>query len=772
MAQIIDLYEGWLFHRGDIDFVIPPVKGPIYCQSKTERRLHGPASYDYVDIPDPFYPQGEMRYDDVWESVNIPHDYVVGGTPDKNENCALGYLPYDNAWYRRHFKLPEGCEDKRVLLRFEGVTGKSTVYVNGCLMYHNFSTYNSFEIDISDVVYRDRDNVIAVYVNTEEFEGWWYQGGGIYRDVFLVITEPVAIDRYGVYAPYVKLDDCLWRIDYETTVVNASYETASVTLRSELIAPDGSVASVCEGKGEVDVKDSKTVYYSATVSDPLLWDCDEPNLYTVRTTLYVGGKEYDENVTRIGFRTAEIDAERGLLINGKPTYINGVCCHQDFGLTGLAVPDNVARYKVSLLKEMGANGYRCSHYQQTASYMDAFDELGFIVMNESRWFESTREGIEQLTELVKRDRNRPSVFFWSTGNEERIFATDMGRRIHRTLCEVIRRLDKTRFITAAVDRTPDKCTIYDFCDVVGINYNLHIYDTVHEIHPNKPIFASECCATGTTRAWHFDTDIGSARINDEDRDTNAWFLGRERTYRFLRQRPYVFGSYQWAGVEHRGEAAWPALCSRSGALDLFLQKKGAFYQNKSHFTREPMAHIVTHWSHHGLEGQSVNVAVYTNCTSLELFLNGESLGRQDIEKYGRGRWSVTYAPGTLKVVGYVGDKAVCEDERATTGRPVSLKLIPVNGFEHNGKDIALFDCVCLDEKGNEVPNAAETVTFSVSTPAEIVGSGSDNTDHVPVTSPVRKMYMGVIRVAIKPAKNTPFTLTAISDNCGSTIIKA
>lgn len=771
MSRVIDLYEGWLFHRGDIDFVIPPIKGPIYCQSKTERRLHGPASYDYMDLPDPFYPKGEMRYDG-WESVNIPHDYVVGGTPDVNENCAMGYLHYDNAWYRRHFTLPEGCSGKRVLLRFEGVTGRSTIYLNGCLMHHNFSTYNSFEIDISDVVFHDRDNVLAVYVNTEEFEGWWYQGGGIYRDVFLVITEPVAIDRYGVYAPYEKLGDNLWQINYETTIVNASYADSDVSVISELVDADGNVVCVGEADGKVGLRDKNTLYYSAKVENPLLWDCDNPNLYTVKTSLIFGGRVIDENVTRIGFRTIEISADKGLLLNGKPTYINGVCCHQDFGLTGIAVPDNVAKYKVALLKEMGANGYRCSHYQQTSSYMDAFDEMGFIVMNESRWFESTEEGIAQLTELVKRDRNRPSVVFWSTGNEERVFVTDVGQRIHRNLCEVIRKLDKTRFITAAVDRTPDKCTIYDYCDVVGINYNLNIYDTVHELYPNKPIFASECCATGTTRAWHFDTDLGMARINDEDRDTNAWFLGREKTYRFLRQRPYVFGSYQWAGVEHRGEAAWPALCSRSGALDLFLQKKGAFYQNKSHFTSEPMAHIVTHWSHHGLEGQSVNVVVYTNCTSLELFLNGESIGRQEIEKYGRGKWNVTYTPGTLKVVGYMENEAACEDVRVTTGRAVSLKLTQVNDFEYNGKDIALFDCVCLDENGNTVPNAAETVTFSVSTPAVVVGSGSDNTDHVPVTSPVRKMYMGVIRVAVKPAKDTPFTLTAISDNCGCTFIKA
>ena len=772
MAQIIDLYEGWLFHRGDIDFVIPPIKAPIYCQSKTERRLHGPASYYYMDDPDPYYygMEVEMRYDG-WERVNVPHDYVVCGTPDKNENCAMGYLHYDNAWYRRHFKLPEGCEDKRVLLRFEGVTGKSTVYLNGCLMYHNFSTYNSFEIDITDVVYRDKDNVIAVYVNTEEFEGWWYQGGGIYRDVFLVITEPVAIDRYGVYAPYERLDNGNFRVNYETTVINSTYGDVSVTAKTELIAPDGKTVSVAEGDGRVALRENSTLYYSAEVVSPMLWDCDTPNLYTVKTTLYVGNEAWDENTTRIGFRTIEIDAQNGLLLNGKPTFINGLCCHQDFGLTGLAVPDNVAKYKVALFKEMGANGYRCSHYQQTASYMDAFDEMGFLVMNEARWFESTKEGIEQLRELVKRDRNRPSVVFWSTGNEERIFVSDMGKRIHRALAEEIRRLDKTRFITAAVDQAPDRCTIYDYCDVVGINYNLHIYDTVHSIHPDKPIFASECCATGTTRDWFFENDATLGRTREEDRDTTAWFKGRELTYKFLRERPYVFGSYQWAAVEHRGEAMWPTLCSRSGALDLFLQKKGGFYLNKSHFTTEPMVHIVPHWNFKGFEGQEIKVDVYTNCPEVELFVNGESLGRKAIEKYGKGVWQVVYVPGEIKAVAYVDGQVACSDVKVTTGEPVGLKLVPACDYEANGKDIALFDCYCVDKDGNTVPDASKTVTFTASAPAMIVGSGSDNTDHTPVTSPIRKMYMGVVRVAVKPAKNTAFTLSAFAESCGAVSVK-
>ncbi len=768
MRQEILLNDRWRFHKGDIKTPKILDKGPIYSQSKTERKKIGPASYFYYDTPDGYFSDREIRSDG-WVYVDLPHDYVIAQDNKEDENNALGYLHYDNAWYRRHFNMPDGTRDKRVLLRFDGVTGKSTVYLNGCLIYHNYSSYNTFEIDITDLVYYDKENIIAVYVNTEEFEGWWYQGGGIYRDVWLTITEPVAIDLWGVYAPYKKISETDWQIDFETTVLNTSYENSLVSAESFILDSDGNCIAKAEGKGEIELREKGVLKYSVVVENPLLWDTENPNLYTVKTILKQNGVEIDQNITRIGFRTVEISAQKGLLLNGKKTIIKGVCAHQDFGLTGLAVPENIAKYKVKLIKEMGANGYRTSHYQQTNAYMDAFDEMGFLVMDEARWFESTKESFEQIESLVKRDRNRPSVIFWSTSNEEPNHITEVGRKLHRAVAAHIRKFDKTRPITAAEDKSPEKSTIYDYCDIVGINYNLNIYDKVHEMCPEKPIFASECCATGTTRDWNFDSDL-NGRLRDKDVDTNNWFLARENTWKFLMARPYVFGAYQWAAVEHRGEAMWPAVCSKSGALDLFLQKKGAFYQNQSHWTDKPMVHIVPHWNFKGLEGEDILVTVYTNCEELELFLNGKSLGKKQIEKYGHGEWNVPYEAGELSVKGYVDGKLVATDIRKTTGKPTALKLCLDNEFEANGKDIALFTCVCLDEDGNAVPDAEEFVKFSVNTPAVIIGTGSDNCDHNNVTNKERKMYMGKIRIAVKPAKNQKeIKLLATSENCGVTV---
>ena len=770
MRKEIVFNKDWLFYKGDIEVNRPVDKGPVYSESKTERKKIGPASYHYHDKPDEYYKNGEMR-NVGWKRVDLPHDFIIDQDNDPTCNNAHGYFKYDNAWYRKHFSLDPAFADKRITLRFDGVATNCTVYLNGCRMGHNFSAYNTFEIDITDVCYFDKENLLAVYVNTEEYEGWWYQGGGIYRDVTLTVTEPVCIDLWGVYAPYEKIDENTWQINFETTILNDSYTDAAVSVKTEIIDKNGNTVATAEGEDNVSLRDKATLKYSATVENPLLWDCENPNLYSVVTTLYQNGNETDKNTTHIGFRTVEITVENGLLLNGKPTFINGVCAHQDFGLVGLAVPRNLAFYKIGLMKEMGANGFRTSHYQNSADNMDAFDQMGFLVMNEARWFESTPEAMAQLESLIKRDRNRPSVIMWSTGNEEPTFITEQGKRVHKAIYAHIRKFDKQRYICAAVSDKPEQCTIYNDCDLVGINYNLDTYETVHKINPDKPIFASECCATGTIRDWNFPTNE-QGRIRDRDVDTNSWFRGRENTYKFLRELPYVFGCYQWAAVEHRGEAMWPAICSKSGAIDIFMQKKGAFYQNKSHWTDEPMVHIVPHWNFKGLEGKDILVTVYTNCDELELILNGEVIGRKAIEKYGRGEWNIPYTAGTLTVRGYKEGKEVVSDSRTTTGRPDKLKLTPLNEIKANGSDVALFLCECVDELGRAVPDAAEFVTFSAAAPAKIIGTGSDNTDHTTVTSPSRKMYMGKILVGVKPKEGqTELELTAISENCGATSVK-
>ncbi|MGN1345861.1 MAG: glycoside hydrolase family 2 TIM barrel-domain containing protein [Eubacteriales bacterium] len=755
MREKVSLDENWLFHLGDIVRKRPAVKGPIYSGAKTVRERWGAASPAYNDAADD-YGGGEFN-SDRWQRVNLPHDYVIAGEFDRNENNALGYLKYDNAWYRRHFRLEEGDRDRLLTLYFEGVTGQSTIYLNGIPLHHNFCGYTSFEVDITDFAIFGGDNVLAVYIDASHHESWWYEGGGIYRHVWLVKTAKVCADLWGVQLCPRRVRDSVWTVEIHTTVRNTSTEPARVRVMTNLLDRDGIAAGFGGATVEVPAKGSETVSYRATVDHPHLWQVGRGYLYTAETKIIMDGAEIDRVCDRFGFREVVCDPDHGLFVNGEHVIIRGVCGHYDYGLTGKAVPDNIFRYKVKLLAEMGANGYRTSHYPQSEALMDALDEAGFIVLDETRWFTSTPEGVEQLEMLVKRDRNHPSVFFWCVGNEEPLFAEERGHRIVDSLLAVVRRLDPTRPVTAACDR-PDRSTVYDNLDVVGINYALNSYDAVHAKFPERALMSTENCATGTTRGWYYDDFPEGGRINAYDHNTNDWFLGRERTWKFLMEREWVMGGYQWIGIEHRGETDWPRLCSQSGAIDLFLQRKEAFYQNRSLWTSaedQPMLYLIPHWNHMGYEGEVLRVRAYTNCDEVELFVDGECVGRVSVEAYGHAEWTVEYHPGRLEAVAYVNGVEVCRDVRETTGRPVRLKLLADNPEDvtANGQDLAVFTCIALDEKGREVPDASPLVSFMSNGIGRVIGTGSDVADHVPVASPVRKMRAGRISIAVRCGKS-------------------
>lgn len=773
MREEILLNTKWHFHKGDLPVPRAVDYGAAYALAKTERMQSGPAAYAYFDVVNPFGGKGVEMRSEGWEYVDLPHDYMIDSTPDPRENRAHGYFHYENAWYRKHFTLTEEDKDKRLTLYFEGVTTHATVYLNGCLMKHNFCGYTPFEVDITDNAYFDRENVLAVYVSTDEFEGWWYQGGGITRNVWLCKTDRVFVARDGVFAKPVKVGDTEWRVDLETEVQNENYtkEASAITVRHRIADADGRVVAEVATELSVPAKQERTAVCSATVSDPRLWDIDSPNLYTVTTTLLSGETAFDETKTRIGFRTFRTDPNLGFFLNGRHVIINGVCAHADFGLTGLAVPGNILRHKVKLLKEMGANGYRCSHYPHPAATMDALDEGGFIVMDETRWFESTEEGREQLATLVKRDRNRPSVFFWSVGNEEPHHLTEVGRRINLSLCALVKQLDGTRPVMSAVSHDPVNATVYEAHDVIGINYNRDSYEKLHQKYPDKAIFASECCATGTTRGWYHPSSPENGAMFGYDDIVKDPLHARENTQRFFVEHPYIMGGYQWIAFEHRGETMWPRLCSQSGAIDLYLQKKDAFYQNQSLWTKKPMVHLLPHWNHRGLEGTPIAVWAYTNCPEVELFLNGRSLGVRQVPALHHAEWEVPFEAGELRVEARADGKIVATDCVVTSGKPEALKLTVDTAGEGNVGDIALVTCSCLDSDGRDVPDAEVTVHFACSEGARIVATGSDICDHTPVTVPTRRMRAGRITVALKrEAADVPVTLWAEGENLRKTAV--
>lgn len=739
--------SGWKYHFGDITMEYPKAKGPVYMQAKTETMLWGPASVSYNDHSD--------RYDhidntDFWENVELPHDGIISQAPSQRFNNALGYFDYQNLWYRKHFRLSPEDASRHITLYFEGVTGNATIYLNGCIVGRHNGGYAPFEVDITDFALFDRENILAVYVDVSHHEGWWYEGAGIYRHVWLVKTDTTAVDLWGVYVCPVKHEEN-WSIDLEVTLRNTGFEDDIVTTFTEFFDPDGTtVAQTEEMPLEIAAKDKKTLCARVSVGEVRLWDIDSPALYTARTTVKRGGAVIDTVTDRFGFRTFFFDPDKGFFLNDRPVKIKGVCCHQDFGLTGRAVADNIYRYRIELMKEMGANGYRTAHYPHSEATMEALDEIGLVVMDETRWFSTSPEAKEQLVTLIKRDRNHPSVILWSVGNEEPFHTEARGVRITKTLKALVRQYDTSRPVTTAVSIEPLSAPTLDVCDVIGVNYNLNAYDEIHKKYPHIPFVSSECCATGTTRGHYADEDPVRGYINAYDHDTNAWFLGRENTWRFFMEREWVSGSFQWAGIEHRGETVWPRLCSQSGAVDLFLQKKDAFYQNKSHWSDEPVLHLLPHWNHAGQEGESIAVWAYTNCEQVELYLNGKSVGIQTVEPYSHAAWSVPYESGVLEVVGRNGGKDVAHDRVETSGEPVALRLTQENTVTACGQDVALVRCECIDSEGRTVPDAKGfTVEFCVNAHGVLLGTGSDVSDHVPVTSPDRRMRAGVCVAAVR-----------------------
>ena len=733
---------GWSFHDGEIESGEPLVKGHHYHHAKTERALGGPAAVNYDEFA--------AKRCERWERVDLPHDYIIRQTPKPENPDSLGYFDYHNAWYRKRFRLEEDDRGRRIALYFEGAAVHATVYVNGCLMAHNFCGYTSFEVDITDVARFGEENVVAVHLEAGDHEGWWYEGAGIYRHVWLIKTEAVSVDLWGVWVDPRKGEGDRWAVPVEVTLRNDSMDAADVEVISAVLDGSGKEIAAVSGGISVERKGKAVLKQELAAEAPALWDVEHPNLYTLAVRVLRSGEEIDRVETRFGFRTIRFDPDHGFFLNGKNVKIKGVCCHQDYGLTGKAMPDRVHRYRLRRLKEMGANGYRCSHYPPAEATMDAFDEMGFLVMDETRWFDSTKEGLEQLEMMVKRDRNRPSVILWSIGNEEPLHQFEQGKRIAETMTAFVKRYDQSRPVTSAVSHNPADAEVMGALEVIGVNYNLPHFDRLHEKFPGTPIVSSECCAVGTTRGWYLEDDPERGYLSAYDHAVGGFVADRETTWKFMMEREWIAGEYQWAGIEHRGETLWPRLCSQSGALDLFLQPKDAYYENQAHWTEKPMVHLLPHWNLAGREGEEIAVWAYTNCEEVELFQDGKSLGAVKPEKYGHGEWTVVYAPGMLRVEARNGGRLAAVDEVKTSGPAAALKLrLEDGGIRATGEDVAILTCWCEDAEGNPVPDAAPLISFDANELGKVIGTGSDVCDHVAVTSLDRKMRAGLCSVVVK-----------------------
>lgn len=681
-----------------------------------------------------------------WKKVKLPHDFrlEMGFSTDPN-TLNQGSLPNGICYYRKTFKIPKEDEGKRIVLEFDGVMRAASFWYNGCFLGDHYSGYCGFEFDVTELTkYGDDegDNVLLVRCDTTTGnEGWWYEGGGIYRHVWLTKYEPLHVGRWGVFVkPQIKGKDA--EVTVEVTVCNQYEYPCKFIAETKLIDNQGKCIGTINAKGEVEVAAETVVKGIVSVKDIQLWDCEHPILYKAQTAIIVEDKTIDEYETTFGFRTIEYTLE-GLKLNGKAVPIYGACVHQDFAGVGAAQIDAIHAYKIKRLKEMGMNAYRSAHNPATIELLEECDKQGMLVLDENRLIETTRHRMEDLEELIKRGRNHPSIFAWSLSNEELFSGSYQAKRILKTLLPFARRLDNTRpYVAAEAFILPEEaeeygCSLYD---VFGINYaestmNNSKFCEIHEKFPKMKIMNSENTSWFTTRGIYEDN---RAKGQCSSYGTRFAMMGGEggpnaggtatpvETWHFYKDNPMTGGFFVWTGFDYRGE---PSPCHESqvssnfGAMDTCGFAKDDYYYYQSVCTEKPMIHIMPHWTW-DKKGEVKNIRVYTNCKEAELFLNGKSLGIKKLEKDWIP-WEVAYEPGELKAVGYSDRGEEVVDIKQTAGEPAQLRVTADKEVLcADGKDVSFVTVEVCDKDGILVPKAENCISVEVTGSGALLGLGN------------------------------------------------
>lgn len=696
-------------------------------------------------------------YDDSdWKKVDIPHDYLVETEFSEDAALSHGYKKRDDFWYRKTFKIDKKYEGKHFLLCFEGISVYSEIYLNGSLLKRSFSAYCEIPLDITDRInFGNKPNILAVHIDANAQEGWWYEGAGIYRHVTLYAKEPLHIEHNGIWInpKIVENTENDWVVNCEVTAENSAYESKDFEVKVTILDFDGSEVTSAAETASIGRNEKKAIDISANVLSPKRWDIDEPNLYRAKVQIFENGELTDEAEENFGFRTFSIDADKGFFLNGKNIKIMGTCNHQDHAGVGIGIPDSVNYYRIQRLKEMGTNAYRCSHNMPTKAVLDACDKIGLIVMDENRRFETSSDVMNQIKTLVKRDRNHPSVMFYSLFNEEVYVQNNAeGKRIFKRMKDEVEKLDDTRLILGGINgvNSPEEGTAL-VMDVTGYNYDLGSIPAFHKAAPNQPIIGSENNSAVTTRGC-YKTDMEKHELSAYDENPVPWGHTVQETWKFVRDNDYMSGIFIWTGFDYRGEPTpfqYPSISSQFGIMDTCGFAKDSFYYNKACFTKEPMMHVMPHWNHK--DGEIVRVQTVTNCEEAEVILNGKSLGKKKSDVCEQCFWEVEFEKGELIAIGYNRGVEVARDSVCTTGAAKKICLMtPMESIKDDGMDAYIVNVCAVDESGLTVPTASDLIEFEVIGDADIIGVGNGNPNsHESDVLPKRKLYNGYCQVIIK-----------------------
>ena len=654
-----------------------------------------------------------------------------------------GFEDNSIAWYRRTFELPAEDSGKRIWLTFDGVFRDATVWVNGWLVRRHEGGYYPFREDITDVVKFGGRNVVAVRVDATKFEGWFYEGAGIYRHVWLDKTAPVAIAPDGIFV-YSQFKDNVpaeeAEMYVEANVLNTLTNDVTAVVDCEIVAPEGKSVAHFNKSTEVPGQAQTTVKLESKLLSPDLWSPESPKLYKLVTTVAVGDEVVDRRETMFGVRTVGFDPAIGFLLNGNRYELHGTCNHQDHAGVGAAIPDALQAFRVKQLKKFGCNAIRTAHNPPTPELLDVCDRLGMIVMDESRLLGSDSENLRKWDELIRRDRNHPCVAIWSIANEEfAVQDTPQAANVALTMQNYAKRLDPTRPVTYAAPEGNVFRGINSVIEVRGWNYNYGPgMDEYHAEHPDQPNVGTEQASVVGTRGIYAN-DWQRGFVSAYDVVWPGWQATAESWWSYFADRPWLSGGFAWTGFDYRGEPSpclWPCISSHFGILDTCGFPKDAFYYYQSWWTSDTVLHLAPHWNWPGKEGQQIRVEAQSNCKQVELFLNGTSLGKQVMQPRSKLVWQVKYAPGTLSAKGFDDDgNVVAETKVETTGPPTQLRLTPDRAsINADGDDVAVFTVAALDAQGRVVPLAQNKIDFAIEGAGKIIGVGNgDPTCHEPDT---------------------------------------
>ncbi|MDR3734584.1 MAG: beta-galactosidase GalA [Acidobacteriaceae bacterium] len=745
---------GWRFHLGNIcdvdkDFALGKMnKSGTYAKSGVTA------------------PVNTVVFDDsAWTSIDLPHDWAVDLPIVLNPTLVhTGAKPLGRefpetsiAWYRRVFSIDKVDEGKRICIEFDGVFRDATVFVNGFYLARNFSGYAPFTVDITDFLQYGDKNVVSLRVDASLHEGWFYEGAGIYRHVWLTKTAPLHLTQWGTQVQSNVTGD-IAELKISTEVANDGKNTRRCNVRSKVTDSSGKTVATAQSLAMDIAAGAKEVFSSSMkMHMPALWSLESPNLYRLTSTVESVGAEVDQDVVTFGIRTIRFDPDKGFFLNDKPVKIKGTCNHQDHAGVGAALPDRLQSYRVELLRQMGSNGCRTTHNPPTQEFMDACDRLGMLVMAETRMFSSSPEGLSELERMIRQNRNHPSLVLWSIANEETEQGTETGRRIGAIMKELVRSLDPTRPITAAMSKQELWGQgLSHVVDVQGFNYgSVAKMDQYHSSHPQQPLIGTETASTVSTRGiYRKESERGYVSAYDTNKP--GWGATAEEWWTIYDAREWLSGGFVWTGFDYRGEPTpydVPCISSHFGLMDTCGFPKDNYFYYKAWWSSEPTLHLFPHWTWPGKEGQEINVWCYCNQKTVELFVNGRSLGAQVVKKNGHLSWKVRYEPGILEAhaTGVGGTALVGRHE--TAGPAAKIILTPDRAsILADGEDLSVLHVKLLDRNGLFVPEANNLITFRIDGPGKLIGVGNGDPschepDHASWRSAFNGLCMGIVQSA-------------------------